>query len=212
MFLFAGIGYGLIPSFLINQLQSQFISLPEPHWNKHNTIILLTGGATVAIISESTAWSRIHTAARLYRTCKESLNECTILISGGDVGDKGIPLAENYQKALLATGIPQANIVVETKSLNTWQNAQFSCVILQKKSDEQVFLVTSAYHLKRALLYFSHFGIKAIPIPADFLNIEKSRLPTTNNIESQDTVMHEYFGLVQYYLYYFWRSQDCQTS
>ena len=213
LFLFASIGCGLIPYMLLHPLQNNYRSLPDPKWHKHNTIILLTGGATVAIVTESAAWSRVITAARLFNACKESNNGCTLLISGGDVGDKGMSLAENYQKALLQSEISQDDITLETRSMNTWQNAKFTCDMLKKNPHGQVILVSSAYHLKRALLDFAHFGIHAIPAPADFLDIDIKALPTTENIESNDTVLHEYLGLLQYYLYYVWKSDAvCQPQ
>ena len=211
LFLFAGIGYGLIPYLLLHPLQNSYRSLPEPKWHKHNTIILLTGGATVAIVADSAAWSRVSAAAQLFKACKDSHNGCTLLISGGDVGNKGMSLAENYQKALVQSGISQDDITLETRSLNTWQNAEFTCGMLKKNPHGQVILVSSAYHLKRGLMDFAHFGIYAIPAPADFIDIETKLLPTTENIESNDTALHEYLGLLQYYLYYVWKSgQGCQ--
>lgn len=212
LFLFAGIGYGLIPHLMLYPLQNQYRSLPEPQWGKHNTIILLTGGATVAVIAEVAAWFRIQTAARLFQACKDSHNGCTLLVSGGDVGDQGISVAENYQKALLQSGITQDEITLETRSMNTWQNAKFSCELLKKNPHEKVFLVTSGYHLKRALLDFSHFGVDAVPVPANFLDIETSLFPTTENIESNDSALHEYLGLLQFYLYHYWKSEPCSQG
>ena len=203
---FLVIGDGLVPFFLLNGLQSPYVSLPDPEWSKRNTIVLLTGEHTKAMISNGSAYARINAAASLYRSCIKSLKQCTILVSGGDVAHRGLSLAENYREELFKLGIPKADIAVETKSMNTYQSAKFTGAMLHKKPLEQVILVTSGYHLKRALVDFNHFGIRPRPISSDILIPGWEVLPRTANFETTDIALHEYLGILQFYLYYFWKA------
>jgi uncharacterized SAM-binding protein YcdF (DUF218 family) len=92
---------------------------------------------------------------------------------------------------------------VEDKSLDTYQNAKFSKDLLEKAGISQptIYLVTSAYHMKRATLLYEYFGFKVIPAATDFKisNKPKDRwdyLPSMGALEKSYTALHEYAGLV----------------
>jgi uncharacterized SAM-binding protein YcdF (DUF218 family) len=54
---------------------------------------------------------------------------------------------------------------METQSHDTWENAEYSASILRANGIGSVYLVTHAWHMRRALLAFHHFGIRVIPAP-----------------------------------------------
>jgi uncharacterized SAM-binding protein YcdF (DUF218 family) len=56
----------------------------------------------------------------------------------------------------------------ENKSLNTEQNAQFTKKVMKLKRLDHPILVTSAFHMERAVLNFTRLGIKVLPYPTDF--------------------------------------------
>lgn len=58
-------------------------------------------------------------------------------------------------------------LLLETRSQNTWQNAQYSADLLKSHPVDQVFLVTSGLHPRRGVLYFARFGIHGQPVRAD---------------------------------------------
>src|SRR5260221_7568586 len=86
---FEAVGSGLIPSFLLEPLQSKSVVIENPIWGERNVIIVL-GYGTARLPSQSVvkpsvlAYSRILEAIRLYVLAKKSDHQCTILISGGD--------------------------------------------------------------------------------------------------------------------------------
>lgn len=55
---------------------------------------------------------------------------------------------------------------VEDRSLDTWQNAEYSARLLHAAGVSRVYLVSNAWHLPRARVAFRHFGIEAVPAPA----------------------------------------------
>jgi len=75
--------------------------------------------------------------------------------------------AEDYRAEMLRLGIEDSDIVPEGRSLNTFQNAEFTEEILRGQPFDRLFLVTSGLHLRRALLYFGHFGVYPTPCAAD---------------------------------------------
>ena len=171
---FIGIGNGLIPDILLRQLQSPFLNLPYPEWKNKNAIVLLGAGAIkLPDVNEVNpaivAYSRINEAARLYFNCIKSHDRCELIISGGDALKVGKSEAVVYQKVLSDLGVNNSDIILEPNSLNTYKNAEFTSGLLKINQFDQVVLVTSGIHLRRALLYFSHFGIHAKPAFADYL-------------------------------------------
>lgn len=128
---------------------------------------------------------------------------CSIIVSGGDAAEAGESEAVIYQKALIDLGVANSDIILEQKSKNTYQNAEFTSAILQNHSFNQIILVTSGIHMQRALLYFSVFGVNPMPAPSDYLSSITSYFPLGYNFAMADFTLHEYVGVVRFHLYNF---------
>jgi len=92
---------------------------------------------------------------------------------------------------------------VETKSLNTYQNAKFSKKMFLEKGIEKptIYLVTSAYHMRRSIALYKYFGFKIIPAATGFKISNKpktywSYLPNIGALNKCYTALHEYAGLL----------------
>jgi uncharacterized SAM-binding protein YcdF (DUF218 family) len=199
------IGSGLPLAALLNCLEVP--SAPSQlSWQQHNAIVVL-GTGTVKLPLVNTvqptvlAYSRIVEASRLYRACKKAKHACTIIISGADALSTGIAEAIVYRATLLSIGIDTADIVLEPHSMNTYKNAEFTSPMLKLGHFDQVVLVTSGIHMKRALLYFSHFNIKPIPMPADYIAPLTSVIPLAYNFLITDYAIHEFIGIARFHIY-----------
>src|SRR5437867_9709697 len=106
---------------------------------------------------------------------------CTVIVSGGDPHGLGVSEANVYGAVLVKIGVDPADLVIEGRSLNTWQNAQFCAAWLNGHPQDQVVLVTSGFHLRRSILYFAHFGIHALPARADYVDAPMHLLPQAYN-------------------------------
>jgi uncharacterized SAM-binding protein YcdF (DUF218 family) len=107
--------------------------------------------------------NRLLTTARLYKQTK-----LPIIVSGGAVFKDSGNEAEIAKRQLTLLGIPANKIKLENKSLNTEQNAQFTKKVMELKRLKHPILVTSAFHMERAVLNFTRLGIKVLPYPTDF--------------------------------------------
>jgi uncharacterized SAM-binding protein YcdF (DUF218 family) len=85
--------------------------------------------------------------------------------------------------------------------MNTWQNAQFTAEILGGQQPDRVVLVTSGLHVRRSVLYFSHFGVHPLGVRADYGRARVSLLPQAANIMMADIAIHEYLGVLRYHVY-----------
>jgi uncharacterized SAM-binding protein YcdF (DUF218 family) len=89
----------------------------------------------------------------------------------------------------------------ESKSLNTYQNAKFTAKLFKKLGFKKyIFLVTSAYHMKRAEILFRYFGFKVIPKPVGKRYEPISNIfnffPNIHDFKTSYLALHEYFGIL----------------
>lgn len=199
------IGNGVFPAYLLHNLQLPYSQSHPIHWKKTNTIILLGAGTSkdprsTAIKPSILSFSRIAQTVIIYRECKNTNASCHILISGGDPLNNGKSEAKTYQENLLSLGINSKDILLETQSKNTFQNARYASYLLKKHSNDQILLVSSGLALKRALLYFYFFNVYPKPIASDFITIPIVQYPLGYNFAMNDFAIHEYIGILRFYI------------
>lgn len=109
-------------------------------------------------LSEETMY-RLVEAVRVYRR----LPKATIVVSGGVLRRAEKPIATLMAEFLFSMGIPPQDVLTEAESKDTYQNLLFTQKLVQ---NDAFFLVTSAYHLRRAMGVSRRLAMKAIPCPA----------------------------------------------
>ncbi len=200
------VGCGPVPAWLLKNLQAPYASEPVIAWKGRNAIVLL-GAGTEKIATDGMsepgmfAYARITKAATLYNACRKTQVDCKIFVTGGDPQRNGESEASVYGRVLQQLGVMPADLLSESESMNTWQNAQFTSVLLAQYGPDQTVLVSSGFHLRRAALYFLHFGVDATPVRADYLRAVHSVLPVGLNFAAADFAMQEYIGIARYHFY-----------
>jgi len=198
-------GCGVLPLLLLQRLQAPYALRPAQAWAPHNVIVLLTGGSVYVphdkVEPSMSAYGRVTEAAVLYHTCRQAEVGCKLLVSGGDPERMETPLAVSYARVLRGLGVPDEDLILESRSNNTWQNAQFARPLLARLDAPKVWLVSSAWHLRRSVLYFDHFGIAATPVRAEYLDADLDLWPSARNLVLTDVALHEYLGVLRYHVY-----------
>jgi len=216
--LFLATGCGLLPAWLLGSLQGPYAQRPAIAWAPRNAIVLLGAGAQRAADGTAEpgepAHSRINEALALYRECKASGNDCKLEVSGGDARHIGESEAAVYAAALERMGVSAGDLLLEPRSMNTWQNAQFSAPLMHDYGAQRVLLVSSATHLRRASLYFAHFGIATTPVRSDWLKERMDWWPQSWNFAVTDLALHEYVGVLRYHVYNAmgWNAQETEPG
>ncbi len=152
---------------LLRGLEGRYAPPEEP---AGDVIIMLGGGAMIdtpdvdgrGTLCASPA-NRLLTAARLWRRL-----HVPILLSGGQVYEDSGPEAVIARRVLIGLGVPASDILLETKSQNTTQNARYSAHILKEHGFSRPILVTSAFHMPRSVLNFAKQGVTVTPYPTDY--------------------------------------------
>ena len=146
--------------------------------------------------------NRLIHAYRLYRAGKAPV----ILISGGNVfPQEGLDPEAFYSRRLLEEfGVPSDAILLESDSRNTHENAVRTRKILGAIGIDQILLVTSGFHMKRAVLTFEKSGFDVIPSPSGISVVDyaQPRLldwwPSLGNLKKAQILIHEKIGLMVY--------------
>ncbi|PLZ04404.1 hypothetical protein CY652_01715 [Burkholderia sp. WAC0059] len=170
------------------------------------TVIIVPGSGTTRstdgpLVPQHDAFARLSTAASLYRRCRASGALCRVILSGGNPQHHAASEADTYAPYLARAGVPPADIVIENRSLTTWQNARNVARILDHEHDDSLMLVTSAYQMRRALLDFGRFGYAPMPIVSNVRRARVGLLPRRSNLAAAETALHELIGTAQFYLY-----------
>ncbi|KPL95201.1 YdcF family protein [Vibrio splendidus] len=216
---FVLIGSGLIPRYLLNDLQTDYESKPDIQWSGNNAIVLLGAGTQLIKSTQEFepaffSFGRINEAASQYKDCAKTQTTCKVIISGGDAQNNGVTEAEVYQQQLLRLGVPIRDIIQEPNSVNTWKNAQLTSDLMKHHKFDNIVLVSSGLHIRRSELYFNHFGLNVIPVRADYMAAQVSWLPLWYNFAVTDFALHEQIGFARYNIYNFmgWNSKREQPG
>jgi uncharacterized SAM-binding protein YcdF (DUF218 family) len=217
--IFLIIGYGVLFNILADWFENPYMQPSKFIWKQQNAIVVLGSGtiklARINIVKPTIlSYSRLYKTAEVYHLCKieSSSKKCKIIISGGDVQHTGISEAAAYQNALIAIGINKADIILEPKSMNTYKNAEFTSTILKNNHFDNIYLITSGLHIKRALLFFSHFGIFPTFVPSDYIKPVISIFPNSYNFVFTDLALHEWMGILEFYLYNYFGWNNTKSS
>lgn len=171
-----------------------------------DVIILLGGGvhedapdlSGIGFPSEDML-SRIITAVRL----QKKLN-VPVIISGGIVFDSKKAEALIVKRFLIELGVSDKKIILEDKSRDTIENARYTTEICKRLGYKKPLLITSAYHMKRAVMSFSKMNVNITAVPAGFKTWKNKKygwydyLPNGGDMRNSYTALREYVGLIFY--------------
>lgn len=91
--------------------------------------------------------SRLRAALHLYRYGVID----AFIVSGGQGGDETVSEASSMKRFLLINGVPASVVHEDAWSKDTWENLQNSRALMQKWNMKTAVIITSDYHLPRAL-------------------------------------------------------------
>lgn len=133
---------------------------------------------------------------------------CPVLLSGGKVDPEapGPPTAELMRDFLLKLGVNAADLITETQSRTTYENAAQCRTLLEPRGIHRIVLVTDATHLLRALLCFRKQPIEVIPSGCQYrathLDYKLTNfLPSSDAALNCQRAIHEWLGAVWYWIH-----------
>ncbi len=196
-----------ISNFAFKLLEGEPVPYPS---HKYSTAIVLTGMLNI----DKTPHDRIYMGAaadRFYQALElydKGLVE-KILITGSHgiiIGDYPAE-ATLLKKAYLHAGVKEDDLILETESRNTYENALFTKALIKKKNLKGPFiLITSAFHMPRSSGCFEKQGIKTDYFPVHFITsdthytLDQLIIPSADALQKWNILIHESIGLLAYKL------------
>jgi uncharacterized SAM-binding protein YcdF (DUF218 family) len=144
------------------------------------------------------ALARITEAVRLLRV----LPDAQLIVSGPSDG-KHPAHAVTLARAAISLGIDERRITLVDQALDTEDEAR---IIRQHVGDAPFALVTSAWHMPRAMALFRHQGLAPLPCPADFTTHDEDTgafsqwLWDAKALENSTAAVHERLGYLWIWL------------
>lgn len=115
---------------------------------------------------------RVTQALMLYR--KGKIKRFVISGGSGKLLGEGRDEAHELKKFLLDCAVPDSVILLEPEAKNTRENALFTQRLLQEEKLKGPFLlITSAFHMRRALACFKKVQVDCIAFPVDYYSTDE---------------------------------------
>lgn len=198
--------YALSTQFVSGALLRALEPAPrDPLVEKGGQAIVVLGGGTYFSAPEygrdtvsTGTLARLRYAAHLHR----ALNKPVMVTSGAPQGN---PVSEaELMKQVLETEFRVPVQWTEKESRNTLENATLSRRVLGAAGVQNIYLVTHAWHMPRALLAFEHSGFKVIPAGTGYAtHFELTALdflPNASALLGSSLFFHEVIGIGWYHL------------
>ncbi len=196
---------GWLSAPLVAAVQRDAQQAPPPRFGERNVIVMLGGGTRYdrngKLVPIQDVWPRIAKTAQLYTQCKQQTPHCQVIVSGGNPQGHTASEAETYAPYLLQAHVAPADLVLEDTSLTTYENAEHVARILRSQHYDSLMLVTSAYHMPRALLDFERFGLTPQQSSSGGRTVRCGLLPRRPNLAAANVALHELIGMAQFRVY-----------
>lgn len=208
--LIALIAAGFLPvgRLLTNVLENRF-----PAWDPQRGVpdgIVILGGALDPVIARSRGAVALSDAAERVLVIAPLVRDypnARIIFTSGDAslfGDE--PAEADYLfRVLDMLGVPRERVILERRARNTAENATLSKELARPKPGERWLLVTSAFHMPRAIGSFRKAGFDVEAYPVDWHTTRRPHLWKLNSrfaggLAQVDDAVHEWEGLLAYRL------------
>jgi uncharacterized SAM-binding protein YcdF (DUF218 family) len=194
-------------TWLLAFLENRF---PVPHHDlDHVDGVIVLGGSIDAFRSRERGRIALHESAERVTelvALAKRYPDARLVFSGGNGSlDRELPSeSAEAQRFFTEMGVDLARMIFEEESRNTYENALFSFGKVRPRPTEKWLLITSAFHMPRAVGCFRKTGWpEVLPWPVDHLNALSPPWFSSSalaNFSAWTLALREYTGLVAYRL------------
>lgn len=196
----------------VRPLENRF-PLPDVESLQPTGIVVLGGATEIGRAARDRSVATLNGAAERMTIAVQLARrfpDATLLFTGNGIAAKPDDAGETEIAARFfrEQGIDDRRVLLEERSRNTHDNAVFSAELVQPREGEQWILVTSAYHMPRAVGVFRQVGWEVLPFPSDYRTASRSERPSAfiyqglmyHGTELARIAAHEWIGLLAYRL------------
>lgn len=201
---FGVLGFSPLGWVLLSPLENRFT--PPVDFATPPAVIVVLGGALQPELSRARHQVSVNEAAgrltealalaRRFPSAKIVYSGCSAALGGGSCE------ADVAGRFFTKMGVAPERVLLERKSRNTQENALFTRDLVAQKDGEVWLLVTSAFHMPRAVGAFRKVGVSVTPWPAAYLtapnDLQFGHLG--GGLRLSETALREWIGLIAYRL------------
>ena len=194
---------------LIAYLEKDYALKPATMANTADAIVVLSGMVRTIEGVDGLAYEWGEASDRIFAGI-DLINEQKapmLILTGGKLPwSVGTPEGEYLEKIAVKSGVPSEVIRITNNVQNTDQEAK-AVVKLLKKTEPNVILVTSAYHMPRAQKVFEAADLSVSPFAVDFLSGADELtimdfIPSAGAFSNTSFFIREIIGRLYYHLKY----------
>lgn len=204
--LFAAITLLPIGAFALATLEDRFPRAEPPA--RVDGIVLLSGYMSVGTGADRGTVELNAMADRMtgFLALARRYPDARLVFTGGSaalLGDQPTE-AEGARRLFAEIGAPVERIAFEDRARNTAENASYAFELAAPAPGETWLLVTSAFHMPRAVACFRAAGWDVVPYPVDYMTGGLAEitigLDPLGGLNAFNLAMHEVAGLIAYRL------------
>ena len=213
---FAAAGLGLLalifltpaPKLLIYPLEQRFAGGQKPKPGDAIAGIIMLGGFEEDVLSRERGGLEVNSSAQRILEgllLARRFPDAKVIFTGGSQNPAEHGGSAAVAQYLADSGIPPERLVIEPNSRTTFENARLLRPLLDPKPGARYVLVTSAFHMPRAVGVFRAAGFDVLPDPVDYHTTlhdgfwEPFAVPA-DGLRTADMALKEWFGLIGYRL------------
>ncbi|HYH18894.1 MAG TPA: YdcF family protein [Azospirillum sp.] len=191
---------------LARPLENRF---PRPTLPDHVDGIIMLGGAASPVLAAARGEPSVNGAAErvlAFADLGRRYPGARLVFTGGagSLWEGQHREGTAMRAALEQAGLDTGRVLFETESRNTWENVQFSLRLVEPKAGETWLLVTSAWHMPRAVGIFRRAGWPVTAYPVDYRTRGDGKphliFDLGEGLDSSTPMLKEWVGLVAYRL------------
>lgn len=201
-------GWEPLPDAVLRRLEARHPAPAQLDLSQYAGVIVLGGSTESSYVWEGNDQPALNSAAERLTAALPLLQrapQLLLLYTGGE-GEllaEGLSEAERARRFYAEQGVPPERLLLETTSRNTYENAVLSAALPGVDKTSPWLLITSAWHMPRALGTFRQAGWNVTPWPTDYrtgVATPWHQYSLSQGAAKWQMALHELLGLVAYRL------------
>jgi len=200
------LGFEALPNALLRPLENRFAVPSAKAVPGHVGVVVLGGAFQNPALYQAHGQVPLGESAERMTVPVGMLRQhpkLTLVFSGGDgrLLGAGITEAQLAQDFYQEQGVDMSRVLLEGGSRTTRENARQVAAMLGPRCQEPWLLVTSAWHMPRAMTEFEALGCRVTAYPVDFRTTQATPLTEYSLARSLmlwQTALHEWLGMAVY--------------
>ncbi len=200
------LGFEAMPNALLRSLENRYPVPSAASVSRHVGVVVLGGAIQHPGSYQAHAQVPLGESAERMTVPVGMLRQhpnLALVFSGGDgrLLATGVPEADLAKVFYQEQGVDMGRVTLEGGSRTTRENARQVAALLGPRCQEPWLLVTSAWHMPRAMAEFEAVGCRVTAYPVDFRTGDATPLTAYSMAQSLlrwQTALHEWLGLAVY--------------